>query len=163
MLGKLTLCHTLRQCKLSSIKIKEYQRSSLSHNKHGGYNMKVSVLNLAIPFRQLGYLSAFLVAVTFSVPALAQNSQHGVDVGKVCPNATKVGDVATCYLAVQNKDDLGDDINVVEFWDVVDPGPPPLPGDPPEFLNMRVPETGNLRFDTMNKIAHALVFRITLT
>ena len=55
--------------------------------------MKVPVLNLAIPFRQLGYLCAFLVAMTFSLSALAQQPQHGVDVGKVCPNATKVGDV----------------------------------------------------------------------
>ena len=84
--------------------------------------MKVSVLNFAKPSRQLGYLCAFLVAVTFSMPALAQFFNHGVDVGKVCPNATKVGDLATCFLGVVNTDDLGDDINVTEFFDVVDPG-----------------------------------------
>lgn len=101
--------------------------------------MKSSVLNIAVPSRQLGYLCALLVAMTFSVPALAQT--HGVDVGKSCPNATKVGDLATCGLGVVNSDDFGDDLIVNQFWDVVDPG-----GD--DFRN---PAVGNLPIIFVNE------------
>ena len=96
--------------------------------------MKVSVLNLAKLSRQLGYLCFFLVAVTFSMPALAQ--EHGIDVSKVCPTASKVGDLATCLLGVQNTDDLGDDIGVVAFFDVIDPITP----QNPTGANIRNPE-----------------------
>ena len=96
--------------------------------------MKVSVLNLEKPSWQLGYLCALLVAVTFSMPARAQ--QHGIDVGKVCPVATQVGELATCLLGVVNSDDLGDDIRVVQFYDVIDP----ITRLNPKGANIRNPE-----------------------
>ncbi len=87
--------------------------------------------NFAMLPRQLGYLCAFLVAVMFSMPAVAQN--HAVGVGKNCPTATKVGDLASCTLTVTNRDQNGDTLTVNEFWDVV--------GDPVLFRN---PAVGNL-------------------
>jgi hypothetical protein len=94
--------------------------------------VKVSVLNLAQLPRQLGYLCALLVAITFSLPALAQ--EHSVDVGKACPTATKVGDLAACGLTVSNTDGFGDDLIVLEFWDVIDP----------DGVAIRNPTVGNL-------------------
>jgi hypothetical protein len=94
--------------------------------------MKVSVLNLAAPLRQLAYLCALLVAVTFSVPAMAQ-AEHGAGPSKGCPTASKVGDLATCGLSVTNTDEFGDVILVDEIWDTVNA---PVP--------FRVPAVGNL-------------------
>ena len=93
--------------------------------------MKVSFLSLTILPRQLGLLIVLLAAVTFSMPALAQN--HAVGVGKACPTATKAGDVATCFLAVTNTDEYGDVLFVDEIWDTVSA---PVP--------FRVPAVGNL-------------------
>lgn len=81
--------------------------------------------------RSLGYLSILFVAATFCMPTLAQD--HSVGVGKSCPTATKVGDIATCGLAVTNRDGFGDDLFVDEIWDTVRADP--------EF---RVPAEGNL-------------------
>jgi len=85
--------------------------------------------------RFLGFLCVFLVSTVFSVQALAQ--EHGVGVGKACPTATKVGDTAMCTLSVTNEDDFGDTLEVIEFWDVVDP-------DGNDGGPIRVPATGNL-------------------
>ena len=68
--------------------------------------MDTPILNLATLLRQLGYLSVLLTAAIFSMPALAQD--HSVGVGKNCPTATKVGDLATCALFVTNTDSFGD-------------------------------------------------------
>ena len=92
--------------------------------------MKASILNLALP-KQLGYLSFILAAAIFSMPALAQD--HSVGVGKNCPDATKVGDLASCGLFVTNTDEFGDTLFVDEIWDEVGATVP-----------FRVPATGNL-------------------
>ncbi|MGA9574610.1 MAG: hypothetical protein WBS20_11760 [Lysobacterales bacterium] len=94
--------------------------------------MKASFLRLAILPRQLGLLFVLLISVIFSMPAMAQN--HGVGVGKSCPNATKVGDLAGCVLAVTNRDEWGDSLTVNDFWDVIDPA----------GVAMRNPAVGNL-------------------
>lgn len=94
--------------------------------------MKKPELNLAILTRQLGFLSVFLAATIFATPVLAQN-EHSVGVGKSCPTATKVGDLAVCGLSVTNTDDFGDILFVDEIWDVVNA---PVP--------FRVPAEGNL-------------------
>jgi hypothetical protein len=91
--------------------------------------------NFANLLRQLRFLCAFLVAVMFSVPAMAQ-IEHGVSVGKGCPTATKVGDLAMCTVTVTNEDDFGDDIIALQFWDLIDPGGaairnPPVSGNLP--------------------------------
>ncbi|MBT8070786.1 MAG: hypothetical protein KJO80_10180, partial [Gammaproteobacteria bacterium] len=85
--------------------------------------------------RFLGFLCVFLVSTLFSVQAFAQ--EHGVGVGKACPTATKVGDMAMCTLSVTNEDDFGDTLEVLEFWDVADPAG--NNGGP-----IRVPAVGNL-------------------
>ncbi|MBS3824072.1 MAG: hypothetical protein KGY53_09245, partial [Wenzhouxiangellaceae bacterium] len=76
-----------------------------------------------------------LISIGFSMQAVAQFQDHGVGVGKSCPLATKVGDLALCEMEVRNEDDFGDTIEVLEFWDVVDPG---------GSLEFRNPATGNL-------------------
>ncbi|MGA9574193.1 MAG: hypothetical protein WBS20_09635, partial [Lysobacterales bacterium] len=87
--------------------------------------------NFAYLPRQLGFLCAFMAAVMFSMPAMAQN--HAVGVGKSCPNATKVGDLAVCTLSVTNRDEWGDSLSVNEFWDLISA---PVP--------FRNPAVGNL-------------------
>ena len=94
--------------------------------------MKTSNINFAILTRQLGFLAVFLAAALFAMPALAQN-EHSVGVGKSCPTASKVGDLAVCGLAVTNTDDFGDQLFVDEIWDVVNATVP-----------FRVPAEGNL-------------------
>ena len=76
---------------------------------------------------------ALTVGVAISGPVMAQD--HGVGVGKSCPEPSKTGDEARCRLVVRNEDDFGDTIEVLEFWDIVDPG------GPNEFRN---PAVGNL-------------------
>ena len=93
------------------------------------------IRNLEVIPRFLGFFCVFLVSMVFSVQALAQ--EHGVGVGKACPTATKVGDTAMCTLSVTNEDDFGDTLDVLEFWDVVDPAG--NDGGP-----IRVPAAGNL-------------------
>jgi len=96
--------------------------------------MKVPVLNLAIPSRQLGYLCAFLVAMTFSLSALAQEEplNHAVGMGKACPSATKVGDLASCFITVTNRDQWGDSLTINQFWDEIN--------SPDPFRNPECPE-----------------------
>jgi len=94
--------------------------------------MKTSYINIGIFTKWLGHLSVLLVALIFAMPALAQN-EHSVGVGKSCPTASKVGDLATCGLSVTNTDDFGDVLFVDEIWDEVNA---PVP--------FRVPAEGNL-------------------
>ena len=94
--------------------------------------MEGSNINLGVFIKQLGFLSVCLAVALFAMPALAQN-EHSVGVGKSCPTATKVGDIATCRLTVVNTDDFGDVLFVDEIWDEVSA---PVP--------FRVPEEGNL-------------------
>ena len=94
--------------------------------------MKTSKINIGIFTKRLGHLSVLLVALVFAMPASAQN-EHSVGVGKSCPTASKVGDLATCLLAVTNTDDFGDTLFVDEIWDEVNA---PVP--------FRVPAEGNL-------------------
>jgi hypothetical protein len=82
--------------------------------------MKTSFISLLKYPRCLGYLVAFLAVALFSVPALAQD--HGVGVGKSCPTATKVGDLASCTMSVANEDEYGDTLEIHEFWDLVGMG-----------------------------------------
>lgn len=93
--------------------------------------MKISYLNLGTATKLLGYLSITFAAAIFSTTVLAQD--HSVGVGKSCPTATKVGDIATCGLAVTNRDDFGDTLFVDEIWDLVNATVP-----------FRVPAVGNL-------------------
>ena len=75
-----------------------------------------------------------LGGLLISITATAQPPLHGVGVQKTCFDS-KVGDVTNCFMAIENNDDLGDNIAILEAFDTVEtnggPVRVPLVGDLP--------------------------------
>jgi uncharacterized repeat protein (TIGR01451 family) len=86
---------------------------------------------------------ALVLAAVFGVMALTRGGDraeaqpiqaHGASIAKNCSSPKRVGATVDCILVVGYNDDFGDDVSILQAWDVQDFG-----GD-----NVRVPAAGNL-------------------